>query len=115
MKNSQNSGLPRVTRTDIDASLAEAERLWGPTDGRRALPQAAQLKARIAVCRAHIEAHPRDTKAKRDLGILQRLLAKVERDPADQKRCREWLAAYEQFTELLTKYNTQGPQQGQLL
>jgi len=90
--------------TALDAALAEAEQLWGPTDGLHALPQAIQLRDRIEQGRAYCEQHPDNAKAKRHLARLRRQYAQALADAQDRERCRQYREAEERFEVANRRY-----------
>jgi len=89
---------------DLRTAYQEAEAAWGPCDGHTALPQAAQLGARIEVGMHLLAAEPDNPAFAKHLRALERRYEAAKADPADRARCQQWREAFERFRDLEAEY-----------
>ena len=95
---------PTTARAALDCAWTAEEKLWGPTDGIHALPQAIQLKDRIDLGKAYCTAHPDDAMAKRHLARLRRQYAQALADADDRERCRRYREAEDRREKAMAVY-----------
>ena len=95
----------QTLREAAEAALREADKAWGDSDGRHALPKAVQLRLRLVRGERVVRAHPRNIRYRRELGKLYDQYNDMVRDEDDQARSARWEEAYGRFETALREYN----------